>query len=173
VPRQRPASCECETGLSSWASPSTGGSFGPDPEHSLDFKDRVRSRTRRKAPISMAVMIEQLNPLLRGWGSYYAIGDVVSLFEDLDQWIRMRLRSKARKRFKSKGGVDNLRWPNRAFDRTWTRPPRTSCPSRPTLARIQGTVLGEPDARPASPVLTVGLLVGRPGAYPLLQTDWL
>lgn|GEM_PF-5612675 len=36
--------------------------------------------------------------------------------ERLDKWIVMRLRSKARKRFKSKGGVDNARWPNRSFD---------------------------------------------------------
>jgi RNA-directed DNA polymerase len=88
----------------------------PRPRSLASFKDRVRSGTRRQAPVSLSQMIEQLNPLLRGWGSYYAIGDVVSLFEDLDQWIRMRLRSKARKRFKSKGGVDNQKWPIRAFD---------------------------------------------------------
>lgn len=61
-------------------------------------------------------MIEELNPLLRGWGNYFAAGDVISLYEDLDKWIRMRLRSKARRRFKSKGGVDNQRWPIKAFD---------------------------------------------------------
>jgi len=60
-------------------------------------------------------MIEQLNPVLRGWGNYFADGDVISLFEDLDKWIRMRLRSKARKRFKSKGGIDNRRWPIHLF----------------------------------------------------------
>jgi hypothetical protein len=32
--------------------------------------------------------------LLRGWGYYFAIGDVVELFSD--GWIRTRLRSKAR-----------------------------------------------------------------------------
>jgi len=88
----------------------------PRPRALASFKDRVRSRTRRQAPVSMSQMIDQLNPLLRGWGTYYAIGDVVSLFEDLDKWIRMRLRSKARKRFKSKGGPDGQKWPNKAFD---------------------------------------------------------
>lgn len=43
-------------------------------------------------------MIEDLNPLLRGWGNYYRVGDVTSLFEDLDKWIRMRLRSKVIRR---------------------------------------------------------------------------
>lgn len=80
------------------------------------FKNRVRELTRRTAPISLTRMVNELNPTLRGWGNYYAMGDVIQLFVDLDKWIRMRLRSKARKRFKSKGGVDNHRWPNRLFD---------------------------------------------------------
>jgi group II intron reverse transcriptase/maturase len=88
----------------------------PRPRALASFKDRVRSSTRRKAPVSMTQMIEQLNPLLRGWGNYYAMGDVVKLFENLDAWIRMRLRSKARSRFKARGAVDNIKWPNRAFD---------------------------------------------------------
>ncbi len=88
----------------------------PRPRALASFKDRVRSSTRRKAPVSMSQMIDQLNPILRGWGNYYALGDVLSLFDDLDKWIRMRLRSKARKRFKTKGHVDNRKWPNKAFD---------------------------------------------------------
>ena len=88
----------------------------PRPRALVTFKDRVRERTRRKAPVSLRRMIEELNPLFRGWGNYFAAGDVVSLYEDLDKWVRMRLRSKARRRFKSKGGVDNHRWPIKAFD---------------------------------------------------------
>jgi RNA-directed DNA polymerase len=67
----------------------------PRPRALDQFKKRVRARTRRNAPVSLERMIEQLNPLLRGWGNYFAVGDVMSMFEDLDQWIRMRLRSKA------------------------------------------------------------------------------
>ncbi len=88
----------------------------PRPRALTDFKNRVRERTRRKAPMSLQRMVNELNPTLRGWGNYFAIGDVVSSFEDLDKWIRMRLRSKARKRFKSKGGIDNHKWPVRLFD---------------------------------------------------------
>jgi group II intron reverse transcriptase/maturase len=58
------------------------------------FKDKVRRRTRRVAPVSLGKMIVDLNPLIRGWGHYYKVGDVTSLFGDLDGWIRMRLRSK-------------------------------------------------------------------------------
>jgi group II intron reverse transcriptase/maturase len=66
----------------------------PRPRALAGFKDRVRARTRRNAPISIEQMIEDLNPLLRGWGNYFAPGDVARLFDDLDGWIRMRLRSK-------------------------------------------------------------------------------
>jgi RNA-directed DNA polymerase len=68
----------------------------PRPAALARFKDAVRARTRRHAPVSLEQMILDLNPLLRGWGNYDAIGHVPSLFEDLDKWIRMRLRSKVR-----------------------------------------------------------------------------
>jgi group II intron reverse transcriptase/maturase len=42
----------------------------PRPRSLASFKDKVRSRTRRKAPVSMPTMIRQLNPVLRGWGNY-------------------------------------------------------------------------------------------------------
>ena len=88
----------------------------PRPRSLTGFKDRVRQLTRRKAGISLAETIDRLNPTLRGWGNYFAIGDVARLFRELDKWIRMRLRSRLRKRFKSKGGVDHHRWPNHLFD---------------------------------------------------------
>ena len=88
----------------------------PRPAALARFKQRVRTLTPRQSQVPLRRMIEDLNPTIRGWGNYYAIGSVVSLFEALDKWIRMRLRSKARKRFKSKGWLDNKRWPNRLFD---------------------------------------------------------
>jgi group II intron reverse transcriptase/maturase len=88
----------------------------PRPAALARFKDRVRDLTRRQAPVSIRQMIRDLNPTIRGWGNYFAIGSVVSLFGDLDKWIRMRLRSKLRKRFKSNGGVDHYRFQNRMFD---------------------------------------------------------
>jgi hypothetical protein len=40
-------------------------------------KDAVRRRTRRLAPVSLQVMIDQLNPVIRGWGHYYKVGDSI------------------------------------------------------------------------------------------------
>jgi len=56
-------------------------------------------------------MIEELNPVIRGWGNYFKVGDVTSLFEDLDSWIRMRLRSKVIRRHATT--VSNAKMPNR------------------------------------------------------------
>lgn len=85
----------------------------PRPRALASFKDRVRSTTRRNAPVSLRQMIEDLNPLLRGWGSYFKVGDVTSLFEDLDQWIRMRLRSKVIRRHATT--LSNRKMPNRVL----------------------------------------------------------
>jgi group II intron reverse transcriptase/maturase len=73
-----------------------GRSLQPRPAALERFKNRVRALTRRKAPVSLARMIEDLNPTIRGWGNYFAIGTVAHLYVVLDKWIRMRLRSKVR-----------------------------------------------------------------------------
>lgn len=127
----------------------------PRPRALASFKDRVRDRTRRTAPVSLAQMVEDLNPLLRGWGNYFGIGDVIGLSEDLDKWIRMRLRSKARKRFKSKGGADHQRFPNRMFDQLGLVSLERIARRRGSRPQ-QGKGSGEPDARPARPVLMGG-----------------
>jgi RNA-directed DNA polymerase len=106
------------------------------------FKDRVRERTRRLAPVSLRRMIEDLNPLLRGWGNYYRVGDVTSLFEDLDQWIRMRLRSKVIRRHATANS--NRKMPNHVLRSLGLV--SLADLRRTYLLPVQGAVLGEPDA---------------------------
>lgn len=86
-------------------------SLRPRPASIDRFKKRVRALTRRQAQISVAVMVQRLNPMIRGWGNYYAIGTVVRLFGDLDGWIRARLRSRV-KRHKA-GASSHWKMPNR------------------------------------------------------------
>ncbi|WP_018248165.1 group II intron reverse transcriptase/maturase, partial [Orenia marismortui] len=57
------------------------------------FKNKVRKITRRTRPFPVEVIIAKLNPVLRGWGNYFKIGNVKTLFTRLDKWIRMRMRS--------------------------------------------------------------------------------
>jgi RNA-directed DNA polymerase len=85
----------------------------PRPRALASFKDEVRRRTRRLAPVSLGRMVEDLNPVIRGWGNYFKVGDVTSLYEDLDGWIRMRLRSKVIRRHATTRS--NSKMPNRVL----------------------------------------------------------
>lgn len=67
------------------------------------FKDQIRRRTRRKAPVSTQQLIEQINPVIRGWGLYFCKAHVRRLFHRLDQWIVRRLWSHRFKRWRNAG----------------------------------------------------------------------
>ena len=57
------------------------------------FKERVRELTPRQTHLTVREVIAQLNPVLRGWGNYFKHGHMRGRFDELDQWIRMRIRS--------------------------------------------------------------------------------
>jgi RNA-directed DNA polymerase len=67
------------------------------------FRDQVRQRTKRKAPLKTKELIEELNPLLRGWGEYYKRAHVRRLFHRLDGWIVRRIWSHRFKRWRNGG----------------------------------------------------------------------
>ena len=83
------------------------------------FKDTVRAKTKRTTGRSLARVIDDLNPTLRGWFGYFQHSRART-FGTLDGWIRRRLRSLLRKQQKLKGvadvrGADQTRWPNLFF----------------------------------------------------------
>jgi len=67
------------------------------------FMDQVRKRTRRNVPLTTQELIENLNPLIRGWGEYYKRAHVRTLFHRLDGWIRRRIWSQRFKRWRNSG----------------------------------------------------------------------
>lgn len=67
------------------------------------FKDQIRSLTRRKAPVATEELIEQVNPVLRGWGHYFKRAHVRRLFHQLDRWIVRRIWSHRFKRWRCMG----------------------------------------------------------------------
>jgi RNA-directed DNA polymerase len=67
------------------------------------FKDQIRQLTRRKAPVSTEELIEQINPVVRGWGQHYKKAHVRRLFHRLDAWIVRRLWSHRYKRWRCQG----------------------------------------------------------------------
>jgi RNA-directed DNA polymerase len=57
------------------------------------FKAEIKQRTRRQQPKSLKEVIQSINPVIKGWGNYFKGGTVKKFFEELDVYIRGRLRS--------------------------------------------------------------------------------
>ena len=55
-------------------------------------KERIRQLTRRRWAISMPERMERLNRFIAGWMGYFGIAETRSVFEELDEWLRRRLR---------------------------------------------------------------------------------
>jgi RNA-directed DNA polymerase len=64
----------------------------PDPKSVKRIKLKLKELFRRGRGWSLARTIRELNPVLRGWGHYYRLSNVEGVFEELDQWVRRRLR---------------------------------------------------------------------------------
>jgi len=61
---------------------------------------RLRRLTRRTRPGKLEEVIREVNEYLRGWIGYFRLAATPSVFEDLDSWIRRRLRQMVWKRWK-------------------------------------------------------------------------
>ena len=73
-------------------------------QKSIDrFKEQIRKRTRRKAPLTTKELIDEINPVIRGWGNYYRRSHVRKLFNQLDRWIVRRLWSHRHKWWRNCG----------------------------------------------------------------------
>ena len=82
------------------------------------LKDTLRSKTKRTSGESLKYVTVQVNQTLRGWFAYFKHSSYRNVFQDLDQWLRGRLRSILRKRRGGRGrgrGKDHHRWRNRYF----------------------------------------------------------
>jgi RNA-directed DNA polymerase len=62
------------------------------PESTRRLTERVRELLRSGRGRSLAHTIETLNPLLRGWINYFQLTQSKGILEDLDGWVRRRLR---------------------------------------------------------------------------------
>jgi len=71
-------------------------------------KARIKGIMRKGRGRSLAKVIGELTPFLRGWAAYFRLSQVKSIFEEMDQWIRRKLRA--------------VLW--RQWKRPWTRAKR-------------------------------------------------
>jgi RNA-directed DNA polymerase len=56
------------------------------------LKDNLRELFREGRGRNIMVVVGQLSMVLRGWIQYFKLAEVKSIFEELDQWIRRKLR---------------------------------------------------------------------------------
>jgi RNA-directed DNA polymerase len=82
------------------------------------LRERVRMKTQRTRGDSLAKIIEDINPMLRGWFNYFKHAHSVAQL-GIDGFARRRLRAILRKQEKRPGmgkcRDDHLRWPNTFF----------------------------------------------------------
>jgi group II intron reverse transcriptase/maturase len=91
----------------------------PRQKSTQGLRSRLRRQTRRNRPGSMAVICQELEPVLRGFFHYYRNGNSGRSFQRTTSWLRHRLRSIQRRREKRAGRAtqrDNYRYPNRWFE---------------------------------------------------------
>jgi RNA-directed DNA polymerase len=69
------------------------------------FKDKLRQAFHRGRGRNLGVQLHEVAPVLRGWVGYFRLAQVRGIFEDLDQWIRRKLRAVLWRQWK--------RWPTR------------------------------------------------------------
>jgi len=56
------------------------------------LKAKIREILRRGRGRSLSKVIKELTPVLRGWRNYFKLAEVRGIFEELDGWIRRKLR---------------------------------------------------------------------------------
>jgi RNA-directed DNA polymerase len=87
------------------------------PKSLRKLRESIKPKTRRNNGKSMDAIVADLNRTLKSWFAYFIHAHPGGLVE-IDQWLRMRLRSILRKRRGGRGrgrGQDHHRWPNRYF----------------------------------------------------------
>jgi RNA-directed DNA polymerase len=70
-----------------------GGHFRVSPKNQKKFKARVREITRRNRGVPMSHRLRELQQYFQGWVGYFSLMPMKTYFQDLDKWVRRRIRS--------------------------------------------------------------------------------
>ena len=70
------------------------------PKAVLRFKEKVRELTRRTRGVSTQRMAKELTRYLRGWLGYFGTCETPFVLQELERWLRRRLRSAIWKQWK-------------------------------------------------------------------------
>jgi len=87
----------------------------PSPKAMASIREKVRRRTdKRLAKLPLEVVVEDLNPVLRGWTAYFCHGNSAKQFSAIDSYVHLRLAILASKKY----GPHGLNWASR-FNYSW------------------------------------------------------
>lgn len=87
-------------GYSFWNAPGGMVRRRVSPRALKAMKDRVRLITKRSRGRSIEEVVRDLRGYLVGWKEYYRLAETPRIFDELDQWIRHRLRALHLKQWK-------------------------------------------------------------------------
>lgn len=62
------------------------------PESVKRLKDHIREELRKGRGRAVGRVINDLTPLITGWTEYFKLAEVKQTFEELDEWVRRKLR---------------------------------------------------------------------------------
>ncbi|MDA8310603.1 MAG: maturase [Actinomycetota bacterium] len=89
----------------------------PSDRAMASIRAKVKERTpRRYASIDLRYVVENLNPVLRGWGAYFRVGNSSRKFATIDSYVHERLAMLA----SVKRGLTGRRWTTRFTYRWFT-----------------------------------------------------
>jgi RNA-directed DNA polymerase len=87
----------------------------PSDRAMASIKAKVKERTpRRYASLELRYVVEYLNPMLRGWGAYFRVGNSAHKFATIDSYVHERLAILA----SVKHGLTGRHWTTR-FNYQW------------------------------------------------------
>jgi RNA-directed DNA polymerase len=87
----------------------------PTPRAMASIRGKIRERTDRSyARLPLEAVVENLNPVLRGWGAYFRYGNSAAKFDQIDAYVHQRLAMLA----STKHGLRGWNWTTR-FTHGW------------------------------------------------------
>ena len=95
------------------------GSVFPRKKSLKNFRDKIRDKTPRNSGKSLVAIIEELNPILRGWHGYFKASKAY-VFSSEDSFVRGRLRALLARRngkYVWLRAASSKRWPNTYFEK--------------------------------------------------------
>ncbi len=87
-------------GFSFWVAPGRVIRRRVAPQTLKKMQDRVRQITSRSGGRSLQVVAAELREYLTGWKNHFRLAETPNAFDDLDKWIRHRLRALQLKQWK-------------------------------------------------------------------------